>query len=94
MISKRKFYIILVVFLGALVGDIVYDAMEISYLDAVFSQSGGWYVFFGEKFFTLRPLAEIIFDLAGAFLGYHAGKIWWRIIYVEDRRRKSYKQDW
>jgi len=94
MISKRNSYIILAIFLGTLVGDIVYDAMEISYLNASISQRGGWYFFLGEKFFTLRPLSEMFFASVGMFLGYRAGKSWWRMIYVEDRRHKNYKQDW
>jgi len=89
MPSKRTVYILLAMFLGALLGDIIYDALEISYLN-----SNGTYPTYARSLFSLRPWLEIFFDLSGACGGYYAGKAWWKIIYIEDRRHKKYKLDW
>lgn len=94
MPAKRTIYILFAMLLGMTLGDIVYDVLEVSYLDSLIAKSGSWFVVYGKSFFALRPLPEIFFDLSGAFGGYYAGKAWWRIIYIEDRRHKKYKLDW
>lgn len=94
MPNKKTVYLILVVFLGCLLGDILYDMVEVSYLSIAMAQRDSLYVVYGDNFFALRPLPEMIFVLIGMYLGYHAGKSWWRIIYVEDRRHRHYKMDW
>lgn len=84
----------LVIFLFVLLGDIVYDLLEISYVDSLLTAGGNRYTYGAENIFALRPLPEIVFDLMGALVGYYAGKYWWRILYIEDRRHKKYKLDW
>jgi hypothetical protein len=94
MLTKKTVYLALAMLLGLTLGDIAYDVLEMFYLSSSIVQGVGWYSVLAEKFFALQPLPEIIFDMIGAFGGYYLGKIWWRIIYVEDRRKKNYKLNW
>ena len=94
MPAKRTVYLLLAMLLGVTLGDIAYDILEVYYLNSLIAESGSWLIVYGKDFFALRPLPEIVFDLAGVLVGYYAGKSWWRIIYIEDRRHKSYKLDW
>lgn len=94
MLNKKTVYLLLVIFLGCLLGDILYEMIEVFYLNSVMAQRGSLYSAYGESFFALRPLPEIIFVLAGMLAGRYAGKYWWRIIYIEDRRHRHYKVDW
>ena len=94
MPTKRTVYILLVMFLCALFGDIVYDALEISYLNSLIESGNSARVAGGGDPDSSRIWLEIFFDLLGAFGGYYAGKAWWKIIYIEDRRHKGYKLDW
>lgn len=93
MLSKKRTYLILAMFLWAVVFDIVYDIAGITYWNAVAGGAEGKLVEAGDWIFA-GPLAEIILAFAGAALGYRAGKGGWRYIYVEDRRHKKYRLDW
>ncbi len=90
MLSKKQVYLILAMFLWAVVFDIVYDIAAISYWNAV---AGGNLIEWGDRIFA-GPFVEIIFTLVGAAIGYRAGEGGWRYIYVEDRRHKKYKLEW
>ena len=94
MLAKRTVYLLFAMLLGMILGDIAYDLLEVSFLSSLIAESGSRLIVYGKDFFALRPLPEIVFDLAGVLGGYYAGKSWWRIIYIEDRRRKGYKLDW
>lgn len=94
MPAKRTVYILLVMFLGALLGDIFYDALEIFYLNSSIVSGDSPYIAYARSLFSWRPWLEIFFDLMGALGGYYAGKAWWKIIYIEDRRHKKYKLGW
>jgi hypothetical protein len=93
MLSKKQVYLVLAMFLWALVFDVVYDIVGISYWNAVANGASGSMVELGGSVFA-APLAEIVFVLAGAAVGYRAGEGGWRYIYVEDRRHRKYKLDW
>lgn len=94
MLNKKKVYLLLVIFLGCLIGDILYDMLEIFYLNSVMAQKDNLYFSYGKSFLILRPLPEMIFVFVGMLVGRYAGSHWWRIIYLEDRRHRHYKIDW
>lgn len=93
MLSKKQTYLILAMFLWAVVFDIFYDIAGIAYWNAVADGAHGKLIEAGARIFS-GPLVEILFALVGAALGYRAGKGGWRYIYVEDRRHKKYRLDW
>lgn len=93
MLSKKQAYLILAMFLWAVVFDIVYDIIGIAYWNAAADGADGSLMESGIRIFD-GPYAEAVVVLAGAALGYRAGQGGWRYIYVEDRRRKKYKLDW
>ena len=73
MLNKKTVYLLLAMFLCALLADIIYDGLEISYLNASLVSRDAWYIVYGKSLFAFRPLPEIVFDLAGAFGGYYVG---------------------
>jgi hypothetical protein len=93
MLSKKQVYLVLAMFLWAVVFDIVYDIAAISYWNAVAGGAAGKLMELGSGIFD-APYMEIIVVLVGAAAGRRAGEGGWRFIYVEDRRHKKYKLDW
>lgn len=94
MLSKKKVYLLFSLLFGVLLFDVLYDGLEIAYLNAASAGSAGSLIALGDSVFALRPWVEIFFDLCGMLFGYCFGRAGWRILYVEDRRHKHYKLDW
>jgi len=93
MPSKRQTYLLASALLGALFFDLLYDIMEISFQNALSSGTRNG-ILDAERVLFGSPLLEIVFVSAGLWTGLSAGKYWWRIIYIEDRRHRKYKLDW
>ena len=89
MLNKKTVYIALAVFLGILTVNLLFIAAELYLRESL---AEGRYL--QEFSLPASPVFFLACEAAGAIAGYHIGKAWWRIIYIEDRREKSYKPDW
>ncbi len=84
---KKTIYIILTMFLGLLLSFLAHAGIETWYIDNLLKQG------VVPKANSLTPhcflplVLQIILSLLGLIGGYFLGKFWWRIIYVEKKRK-------
>jgi hypothetical protein len=92
MQTKKTIYILLTMFLGLLLAEIVHWLLEIWLVNAMLShgQTPVQYVFLGTHCF-LPPYLQFGLLALGFFGGYFLGQAWWRIVYVEHRHWRMRK---
>jgi hypothetical protein len=78
---KRKIYIILVMFLLAVLGFFIYLLASLYAINRL-----------GFDLFAFWPIAAVVVILLGIFGGLFLGKIWWKFVYI-DRRMKKIKRN-
>jgi hypothetical protein len=88
MPRKKTVYLVLFMFLFLLLSVIAFCLFAKAWPE-YFLQAAGERGVWGELPFSLLALSFL-----GLILGHHCGQIGWKIIYVEDRRGKHYRQEW
>ena len=92
MQTKKTIYILLTMFLGLLVAEIVHWLIEIWWVNHLLSAglAPKLYISFGTRCF-LPPFLQFGLLLLGLIGGYFLGQTWWRIVYVEHRHWRRRK---
>lgn len=91
---KRTIYYCCTVVLGLLLSFLAHAAVEILYIKLQESRHVDiiWHKFLGFAGLCALPMwLEYALLIAGIIFGYWLGTVWWRIVYIEHRRWKSWK---
>ena len=90
---KKTIYILLTIFLGLLLAQIVHWLIEIWWVNHLLSAglAPKLYIFLGTRCF-LPPSLQFGLLILGLIGGYFLGQTWWRIVYIEHRHWKGWKQ--
>lgn len=79
---KRSVYIALFMALGLLISFLVHAAIEIWYLDLLFSDFTKYsFGFSWQQLYIIHGIGTLILFIGGALFGYLQGKYWWKILY-------------
>jgi alpha-beta hydrolase superfamily lysophospholipase len=88
--GKHAVYSIASVFLGVLLSILAHAAIEATYLSwAQGSRHIIWYTSFGKGSCALHPALQYGLLIVGAVGGFFLGKMWWRMVYIEQRWSKG-----
>ncbi len=89
---RKTVYILLVMFLGLLLAEIIHWLIEIWLVNAMLDHGvvPVQYISFGAHCF-LPPCLQFGLLFFGLFGGYRLGQAWWRIVYVEHRHWRGRK---
>ena len=87
--AKHVIYCAASVMLGVLVSLLAHAGIELLMISRAEQQGAAsslvWYTVFGGAACALPPVVVYGLLLAGAFLGLFIGRIWWRMVYIEQR---------
>ncbi len=93
---KKLVYIILTVFLGGLIGFIVYELFLIGFIKIQLNQNilTEYNESFGILYNSKTIFVFLIVTLLGAVGGFLTGLKWWKIVYVEHRHWVNFHKDY
>ena len=86
---KKTIYIISTMFLGLLLSFLAHAGIEIWYINRLLAAGRPPQASSLTHSCFLPASLQIILLLAGLIGGYLLGRMWWRIIYVEHRRKNK-----
>jgi hypothetical protein len=86
---KHFIYILLATVLGVILSFAAHAVIEMRYISYLLDRDivPTNYGALGHSYCTLTPAIQIGLLVAGIALGFIVGRIWWRIVYVQKRRR-------
>jgi hypothetical protein len=88
MAVKKTTYIAAFTALGILLQFVIHGAAEIWYIGLLVGDFSKYGLGFSwEQWFCIHAIFTVILFVAGAAFGFWQGVYWWRVIYVEKRRR-------